>query len=185
MLLRHTLLTVCYDESEIASVQSVVKKRKRERRQKKRPKLFHQSKPFLIEKISSFFNSFCFEPWIFHFFHLSLFDRCTFLKKSVFVFVSFSAYALLNERTFFVSNYETRRCLRRRAKWCCRCCCPPPPPPREDDNNTEEEFYEDGSVTRAGVATTMKTTTTTMGIWRWWWEKAPRRHHHHRLTLLW
>ena len=172
--------------SEIASVQSVVKKRKRERRQKKRPKLF-QSKTFLIEKISSsFFTSFCFKPWIFKIFSSLSFRSMHFFEKECFCvrfFLCICASEL--QELFVVSNYETRRCLRRRAKWCCRCCCPPPPPPREDDNNTEEEFYEDGSVTRAGVATTMKTTTTTMGIWRWWWEKAPRRHHHHRLTLLW
>ena len=183
MLLRHTLLTVCYDAWD--RVSPISEEEETRKKAKKRPKLF-QSKTFLIEKISSFFNSF--NPEFFTpkkiFASLSLFENALFWR-SVFVFVSFSAYALLNERTFFVSNYETRRCLRRRAKWCCRCCCPPPPPPREDDNNTEEEFYEDGSVTRAGVATTMKTTTTTMGIWRWWWEKAPRRHHHHRRTLLW
>ena len=151
--------------SEIASVQSVVKKKETRKKAKKRPELF-QSKTFLIEKISSSSSSFLLlNPEFFTphkiFSSLSLFDRCTFLEECFCVRFFLCICASELEELFVVSN-ETRRCLRRRAKWCCRCCCPPPPPPREDDNTTEE-FYEDGSVTRAGVATTMKTTTT-MGI---------------------
>ena len=156
---------------------------------KKRPKLFQSKTNFFDRKylLSSLLSAWTLNFSRTKFFHLSLFSL---LSKSFWYalfwsFCSLESFVSASELELFVVSNETRRCLRRRAKWCCRCCCPPPPPPpREDDNNTEEEFYEDGSVTRAGVATTMKTTTT-MGIWRWWWEKAPRRHHHHRLTLLW
>ena len=141
-----------------------MKKRKRERRQKNDLN-FSVENFFDRKNIFFFFFFSLLNPEFSKFFHLSLFRFCTFLECFFCVRFFLCICASELQELFVVSNYETRRCLRRRAKWCCRCCCPPPPPPpREDDNTTEEEFYEDGSVTRAGVATTMKTTTKTMGI---------------------
>jgi len=145
---------------EIASVQSVVKKRKRERRQKNDLN-FSVENFFDRKNIFFFFFFSLLNPEFSKIFASLSFRKCTFLEECFCVRFFLCICASELQELFVVSN-ETRRCLRRRAKWCCRCCCPPPPPPREDDNTTEE-FYEDGSVTRAGVATTMKTTTT-MGI---------------------
>ena len=151
--------------SEIASVQSVVKKRKRRERRQKNDLNF--SVETFFDRKNIFFLHFFLLPTLNfslqqNFFISLSFRKCTFLEECFCVRFFLCICASELQELFVVSN-ETRRCLRRRAKWCCRCCCPPPPPPREDDNTTEEEFYEDGSVTRAGVATTMKTTTT-MGI---------------------
>ena len=58
---------------------------------------------FFDRKNIFFLHFFLLQPWIFHsnkiFASLSLFENALFWR-SVFVFVSFSAYALLNERTF-------------------------------------------------------------------------------------